>query len=63
MVGIMDEQVNDMTRWGIFAEHDEPFNPLQWFKRKTGREVVNKILSEISEIVEADSKMSIAEKH
>jgi hypothetical protein len=61
MVGIMDEQVNDMTRWGIFAEHDEPFNPLQWFKGKTGKEVVNKILSEISEIVEGESGMSIAE--
>ena len=59
----MDEQVDDTPQWGIFAEHTAPFKPLQWFKKRDGKVVAGKILSDIKAVIASEPSMLIVHEY
>jgi hypothetical protein len=61
-VGLMDEQVDDIPQWGILAEHDAPFKPLQWFKKREGKVATDTILADIKTVIAGEPSISIADE-
>jgi hypothetical protein len=62
-VGLMDEQVNNTPQWGIFAEHNAPFKPVQWIKKREGKIAAANILSALKAVIASESNIAIAAEY
>lgn len=58
-VGLMDDQSDPTPQWAISADHDAPFNPMEWFKKRERKATATKILSDIKAALATDPDISI----